>query len=77
MTGALPHCYIADGNAGSFEKDGRALAAALEEAGVPVSTRFFGRDRGAVGHEYQFDLLRAPGVETLEEVLDFLHKSLS
>lgn len=76
VTGGLPPCYIADGNTGSFEADGRALAAALEQAGVPAVTRFYGREAGAVGHEYQFDLLTPQGVETWEEALEFLHKSL-
>lgn len=39
-------------------------------------TRFYGRESGAVGHEYQFDLLTPQGVETWEEALDFLHKFL-
>lgn len=76
VTDALPPCYIADGNTGSFEEDGRALAAALGRVGVPAVTRFYGRETGAVGHEYQFDLLTPQGVETWEETLDFLHKFL-
>lgn len=76
VTSGLPPCYIADGNTGSFEEDGRALAAALEQAGVAAVTRFYGRESGAVGHEYQFDLLTPQGVETWEEALDFLHKFL-
>lgn len=56
-TADFPPVFITDGNSGSFESQGKALAEDLANKGVMVETLFFDEDAyGAVGHEYQFNI---------------------
>jgi acetyl esterase/lipase len=75
VTGEFPPTFLADGNSGSFEQEGKELAAELKENGVDVQSLFFDPGRGEIGHEYQFNLASGEGMETYEETVRFL-KSL-
>ncbi len=77
VTPAFPPCYLTDGNAHSFEGQGRALAAALKAQGVPVSTRFFPPNAGAVEHEYQFQLGEANADACYADTVRFLQTYLA
>lgn len=72
VTEAFPPTFLTDGNTGSFESQGRALAETLRAQGVDVSTLFFGAEAGAVGHEYQYDLASPEGWACWEAALAFL-----
>lgn len=73
----MPPCFITDGNSGSFESQGKELAAHLHTLGVDVTSLFFDKDKyGEIGHEYQFNIGDGgPGTICYEMTLDFL-KSL-
>ena len=77
VTPRFPPCYLTDGNAHSFEGQGRALAAALKAQGVPVSTRFFPPAAGAVEHEYQFQLGEANAAACYADTVRFLQTYLA
>ena len=73
----MPPCFITDGNSGSFESQGKELAAYLDTLGVNVTSLFFDKDKyGEIGHEYQFNIGDGgPGAICYEMTLVFL-KSL-
>ena len=71
VTPDFPRSFITNGNTGSFESQGKELAAALEERGVEVSTLFFGPEE-PTGHEYQYDLADPCGQRCWQAVLAFL-----
>lgn len=65
--------YITDGNTLSFESHGRALAAALRQAGVEVRERYFDKEKyGEVGHGYESQLATEPAAICLKDTLEFL-----
>lgn len=69
---AFPPAFIAAGNGDPLLPQSQALAARLQAAGVAVETVF--HPPGLVpplGHEYQFDLDRAEGRDTLERAIAF------
>lgn len=72
VTPQFPPCYLTDGNTGSFEAQGKALALALEEQDVPVVTRFFPPGAGAVEHEYQFHLSQKNAAVCYADTVRFL-----
>lgn len=72
ITEHFPPSYIADGNAGSFEKDGKELAAELKQKQVMVRSLFFEAEQGEIGHEYQFNLSSEEGMHTFNETVQFL-----
>ena len=73
VTEAFPPTYITDGNRYSFENQGRALAAALRQKGVPVKSLFFSSEKN-VNHEYQFDLKDPEARMCYDGVCEFLQK---
>ena len=72
ITEYFPPSYIADGNTGSFEKDGKELVAELKQKRVMVRSLFFEKAQGEIGHEYQFNLSSEEGMRTLNETVQFL-----
>lgn len=74
VTENYPPTFIADGNTGSFEQEGRELAQVLEEKGVAVQSLFFEESHGQINHEYQFDLTSKEGKDTYERTVSFLAK---
>ena len=74
-TADFPTCFITDGNSGSFESQGKELAAFLESIGVNVKSLFFKKeDYGLIEHEYQFNIgSKVSGTICYENVLDFLN----
>ncbi len=76
VTGGFPPTFLTDGNTGSFEPQGKALAGALDSAGVRVESLFFPTEEGQVNHEYQFQLDRPQGRRCYERVLAFLKEGI-
>lgn len=77
-TGKFPDVFISDGNSGSFESQGKALADDLQNKGVKVSSLFFDKEQyGEVGHEYQFNIGDDnAGSLCYEQTLSFLSDAL-
>ncbi|PGU00837.1 acetylesterase [Bacillus cereus] len=77
VTKEYPPTFITDGNIGSFEDQGKALASALQNNGVFVDSIFFDRNvYGELPHEFQFKMDTPAGLETFNKVLGFLNKSI-
>ncbi len=75
LTQAFPPTFISAGNADPLGPQSLALAAALDKAGVPVETLFFGADyKPPLGHEYQFDLNTEAGRLALRKSADWLRR---
>lgn len=72
VTEAFPPTYLSDGNRGSFEKQGRALEAALKAVGASVTGLFFSPEEGEIDHEYQFQMHTSAGRRCYEGTLRFL-----
>lgn len=72
VTADFPPAYITDGNSFSFETHGRALAQALQQQGVAVSSRFFDKADVVTEHEYQFKMDSEAGRLAFEDSLSFL-----
>lgn len=72
VTKEFPPCYITDGNAFSFEEQGKSLAKKLKELGICVHTRFFEKEAGQVNHEYQVNLSDENGYLAYADTLKFL-----
>lgn len=77
VTGDFPPACITDGNTGSFETQGKALAEVLQGAGVRTDSLFFPLETGQVNHEYQFQMDRPEGRRCYDLVLTFLEEVLS
>lgn len=77
VTGDFPPAFLTDGNTGSFEVQGRALAEALRASGVRAESLFFPLGEGQINHEYQFQMDRPEGRRCYERVLAFLEEVLS
>ncbi|EJP84119.1 alpha/beta hydrolase [Bacillus cereus] len=76
VTKKYPPAFITDGNTGSFEDQGKALASALQSKGVSVDSLFFDKNvSGELAHEFQFKMNTQAGLETFNKVLEFLSKS--
>ncbi|QDZ76600.1 alpha/beta hydrolase [Bacillus cereus] len=76
VTKKYPPAFITDGNTGSFEDQGKALASALQSKGVSVDRLFFDKNvSGELAHEFQFKMNTQAGLETFNKVLEFLSKS--
>ncbi|WP_241139197.1 alpha/beta hydrolase [Bacillus mycoides] len=76
VTKKYPPAFITDGNTGSFEDQGKALASALQSKGVSVDSLFFDKNvSGELAHEFQFKMNTQAGLETFNKVLAFLSKS--
>lgn len=70
-------CYITDGNTGSFENHGRALAEKLKENGVQVKERYFSKEQyGEVFHEYQMQLDTENGINCFNDTIEFLSENM-
>jgi acetyl esterase/lipase len=77
VTERMVPCYITDGNAVSFEPQGRALGEALRGRGVKVKERYFAKeDYGEVPHEYQMRLETKNAMDCFGDVLDFLEECM-
>jgi len=74
VTDNFPPAFISDGNALSFEEQGRALSTVLKEKGVPVETYFIHPDREKTAHEYQFVMNTSAGKESFQQTVSFLKK---
>jgi acetyl esterase/lipase len=75
VTPAFPPSYITSGNADVFAPQAVALARKLEEAGVRTDALFFPQARNPpLPHEYQFNLDKPAGQESLERMLGFLRE---
>lgn len=74
VTKDFPPCYITDGNAHSFDPQGRALADALEQLGVMVGRRFFDSSAGEVTHEYQFSMSQDNAMLCFNDTLEHLRR---
>lgn len=72
VTDDFPPSYIADGNSGSFEKEGKELVETLKNKNVFVESLFFDKGEGEIPHEYQFDLTTSQGERTYKESIEFL-----
>ncbi len=69
--------YITDGNTFSFESHGIELGKKLRALGVPVSERYFDKEKyGDVHHEYQMDLTQKNALDCLEDTLKFLSDTM-
>jgi len=66
--------FITDGNEGSFEKQGKALAEKLTKLNVPVTSIFYEKDEAVLGHEYQFMMNTKQAEHTFDELIAFLDK---
>ncbi|KWU59614.1 acetylesterase [Bacillus mycoides] len=76
VTKKYPPAFITDGNTGSFEDQGKALASALQSKGVSVDSLFFDKNvSGELAHEFQFKMNTPAGLETFNKVLEFLSRS--
>ncbi|MGG5741580.1 MULTISPECIES: alpha/beta hydrolase [Bacillus cereus group] len=76
VTKKYPPAFITDGNTGSFEDQGKALASALQSKGVSVDSLFFDKNvSGELVHEFQFKMNTPAGLETFNKVLEFLSRS--
>ncbi|SCB02642.1 Uncharacterized protein BWINRA5_06124 [Bacillus mycoides] len=76
VTKKYPPAFITDGNTGSFEDQGKALASALQSKGVSVDSLFFDKDvSGELAHEFQFKMNTQAGLKTFNKVLEFLSKT--
>ncbi|MCG7408936.1 alpha/beta hydrolase [Paenibacillus sp. ACRRX] len=73
----FPPAFITDGNKGSFEDQGKELAAKLVAQQVEVDTLFFAKDVYETGHEFQFKLDTPPGQQALQATLAFLQKHVA
>lgn len=69
---SFPPAFVTDGNWGSFEGHGKALAARLRELGVPVTTLFHDQGKGRLTHQYQYVLDTEAGRVAFEAALTFL-----
>ncbi|MDR2191669.1 MAG: hypothetical protein LBO62_02140, partial [Endomicrobium sp.] len=67
-----PPSFITDGNAFSFENQGKALAAALKRRGIYVKDVFYPKDEAVLKHEYQFNMDTPYAQKTFDALLDFL-----
>jgi acetyl esterase/lipase len=76
VTRQFPPAFITDGNVGSFERHGQALADKLSALNVPVCTLFFPQTEGPVQHEYQFQLNTPQALQCLDRTLAFLAEHL-
>jgi len=78
VTAACPPTFLTDGNAFSFEEQGRALCAKLTELGVSVQGLFYGPEAGELHHDYQFSFDQYPqqAEECYQDTLDFLNRYL-
>jgi len=70
-TSDYPPTFLTVGDADPFESQGRELAAALHERGVPTDTLFWD-DGEDLPHEYQFQLDRPQAARSFDATLDFL-----
>ncbi len=75
-TAQFPPMFITDGNSGSFELQGKALADNLQDKGIDVTSLFFDKEQyGEVGHEYQFNIGDgASGSFCYEQTVSFLSR---
>ncbi len=78
VTTACPPTFLTDGNAFSFEKQGRALYAKLTALGVPAEGLFYGPEAGELHHDYQFSFDKYPqqAEECYQNTLAFLNRYL-
>lgn len=75
VTKDYPPTFITDGNTASFEDQGRALASALRNKGVPVDSLFFDKNlSGELAHEFQFIMNTPAAQEVFNKVLYFLNR---
>ncbi|MHB0803680.1 alpha/beta hydrolase [Bacillus thuringiensis] len=76
VTKNYPPTFITDGNTGSFEEQGKSLASVLQSKGVYVKTLFFDKNvYGELAHEFQFKMNTQAGLDTFNNVLEFLNTS--
>lgn len=76
VTENYPPTFITDGNTASFENQGKAMVAALQNKGVKVDGLFFDKSvSGELGHEFQFKMNNSTGQYTFNKVLEFLSKT--
>jgi len=71
----FPATYITDGNAISFEDQGKALVERFEELDVPVTSRFFNPDEVTTYHGFQFRLDTEVGLETFQDTVNFIEEN--
>lgn len=77
VTADFPASFITAGNADPLLPHSTALAARLEELGVPVQTLFYPAEHSpALPHEYQFNLDSVDGRNALGHIDTFLHTTL-
>jgi len=78
VTAACPPTFLTDGNAFSFEEQGRALYAKLTALEVPAEGLFYGPEAGQLHHDYQFSFDQYPqqAEECYQKTLDFLNRYL-
>lgn len=74
VSAAYPPTFLTVGDADPFEPQARQLKAALNAAGVTVSSRFWTRSGLGLPHEYQFDLGTRAGRTALRDVEGFLEQ---
>ncbi|KUJ84400.1 alpha/beta hydrolase [Microbulbifer flavimaris] len=78
LTADFPPTFISSGNGDPLLAQSRAMAARLDELGVPVTTLFFPDDYSpALPHEYQFNLTVAAGRLALQQSLRFLSRQVN
>lgn len=69
----FPPAFITDGNEGSFEEQGVALADKLSSNGVETVQVFYSKEEAELGHEYQFMMNTPQAENTFEELIEFLN----
>ena len=72
VTSDFPPAFITDGNTGSFERDGKDLASALQNLRVPVTSFFINIADGKAGHEFQYDMQSPKAEEVFARTVQFL-----
>lgn len=74
LTDSFPPTYITDGNSSSFQDQGTAFKAKLEELSVPVKSLFFEESKQEITHEYQFDYSKSEAKECYSQTLSFIEQ---
>lgn len=78
VTADFPPSFITAGNVDPLLPHSKALATALEKAGVTTDTLFYADDyTPALNHEYQFNLDTKEGMNALDRMVEFSQEQTS
>ena len=71
----FPTVYVTDGNAISFEKQGKELVEKFKDLNVSVTSRFFDPQEVTTYHGYQYRLDTEVGLVAFEDTINFLEQN--